>query len=175
MSLRNKFSIGQPAAPAGVLTQVEIDGATIVGFGLVAVGIAGIIIQSASANPNLFPISSTMLAQATAAVFVATGLLRQIASGLQNKGVAVQAGVLTRVEAYLTTYVGYALTGLAFVTSAVASVSGYSSALGISDSRLAVIGTIVAVATGIGRQIQSMLQNSGTASAQFAATTNKDN
>ena len=168
----HRFSIGQPAAAPGVLTKVEIDGATIVGFGLVAVGILGIIIQSATNNPALFPISSTMLAQLTAGAFVVTGLLRQIASGLQNRGVAVQTGMLTRVEAYLTTYIGYALTGLAFVTSAVASVSGYSSALGISDSRLAVIGAAVAVATGIGRQIQSMLQNSGTASAQFASKGN---
>ena len=168
MSIRNRFSIGQPAAPAGVLTQVEIDGATIVGFGLVALGIIGIVIQAAAGNPKLFPISSTGLAEVTAAAAVATSILRQLASGFQNKGVAVQTGVLTRVESYLSTYIGYGLTALTFAASAIASVSGYSTALGISDSRLALIGTAIGIATGVGRQIQSILQNSGTAAASFA-------
>lgn len=55
-----------------------------------------------------------------------------------------------------STYFGYIMAGLAFLTVAVGQIAGDKSPLGISPALGAQIGAALAIATAVGRQVQAM-------------------
>lgn len=166
-----KFVKATAPNPAnGTLGTLGIDLGTAVGFGLALLGIVGIIVQTAAQNATLLPISNSTLLTITAITAGGTAFLRMLASGLVNYGIATQTGALTKVEALLSTWVGYVLAAAAALGALLASNASVLEQLHISQARLGWVSGILAAVTVAGHLIQSMLQNKGLTLAVFRKT-----
>lgn len=157
------------AAPPNTLTKVEVDVVTVAFLVTMAASIITVIVSALARKNGVFGMTSETVAQIGVWAGVAMILMRSIIAAFQNKGVSANIGVLTRVEGYVSTYTGAALAAVAWITSAVASVAGYGSALGISNTEMAKLGAFLAGATVVGHGIQLAAQNWGFAASKTAA------
>jgi hypothetical protein len=159
-------------APPGLLNQIEVEAVTIAGIVGVIASVLMVAVGAIQGSATTFGLTHQQIALAGTAIGVILILVRSVIAAGANAGIAAKAGVLTRVEFYVSTWVGAGMTVLAWGTALLTEVQGAGiSALGISDATLGKIGAAFALATVIGHGVQLLAQNWGFSSSQIVPAT----
>lgn len=157
-----------PANPPNTVTTLEVDGLTVVGLVAIVATIVTVFVSAVGNVASIWGLSQGDIVYIGA---VAGGLLiicRMAIAAFANKGISAHLGFLTKVENGISSYVGYGLTAITWLTAAIASGAGYNLP-GVTNAELAKVGAGLAIATGIGKAIQLALQNLNFSVASSAA------
>jgi hypothetical protein len=127
-----------------------------------------IVVSAIAGATGIWGLSEADIAYAGAVAGVVLILSRMIIASFTNKGISANLGFLTKVENGISTYVGFILTVITWLTAAIASGAGYALP-GISNAELAKIGAAMAIATAVGKAIQAAMQGLNFSSSSVPA------